>query len=239
MDTNMQKSTRQLLDKIPTVQCLYRHKLNSSYYGIKKVSGKRKEHSLQTTDRKIAERKLAEWVKGLDRIDSTAEKTSLAQLLEKFIAVNRGKSAKTQATNASIIKRFKAEWKHGLDIRVSRIKPSFLGEWLANQEGRVENTTYNRYCSLLKQLFEIALSDKMILFSPLADVKTTWKKPQKPQRFVPTLDQFKAIVDDIRAQRFNADAEASADFVEFIGLAGLGQAEVSSLTWADIQLARL
>jgi integrase len=74
----------------------------------------------------------------------------------------------------------------------------------------------------------------MILVTPFADVKTTWKKPQKPQRFVPTLDQFHAIVTDIRAQKFNADAEDSADFIEFIGLAGLGQAEVSSLTWGDV-----
>jgi hypothetical protein len=93
MNTNQQKSTRQLLHKIPTVQCLYRHKLNATYYGMKKFSGKRKEHSSQTTDRKIAERKLAEWLKGLDKIDSTAGKTSLAQVLEKSIAVNRGKSA--------------------------------------------------------------------------------------------------------------------------------------------------
>jgi integrase len=234
MDTNQQKSTRQLLDKIPTVQCLYRHKLNGTYYGIKKQSGKRKEHSLQTADRKIAERKLAEWVKGLDKIDSTAEKTSLAQLLEKFIAANRGKSAKTQATNASIIKRFTSEWKHGLDIRASKIRPSYLSEWLANQEGRVKNTTYNRYCCFLKQVFEIALADRMILASPFADVKTTWKKPQKPERYVPTLEQFAAIVNDIRAQPFNADAEDSADFIEFLGLAGLGQAETSALTWGDI-----
>jgi integrase len=234
MDTNQQKSTRQLLDRIPTVQCLYRHKLNGTYYGIKKHSGKRKEHSLQTADRKIAERKLAEWVKGLDRIDSTAEKTCLAQLVEKFIAANRGKSLKTQATNASIIKRFTSEWKHGLDIRVSKIRPSYLSEWLANQEGRVKNTTYNRYCCFLKQVFEIALSDKMIIASPFAELRTTWKKPQKPERYVPTLEQFSAIVNDIRAQPFNADAEDSADFIEFLGLAGLGQAETSALTWGDI-----
>jgi len=234
MDTNQQKSTRQLLEKIPTVQCLFRHKLNSTYYGIKKVSGKRKEHSLQTSDRKIAERKLAEWIKGLDKIDSTAEKTNLAQLIEKFVAARQGKSQSAQDTDASIIKRFKDGWKHGLEIRVSKIKPSHLSEWLASVEGQMKNTTYNRYCGVLKQMFEIALSDKMIIESPMASVKTTWKRPQKPQRFCPTQQQFDAIVKDIRAQRFNADSEDSANFIEFMGLAGLGQAETSSLTFGDI-----
>src|ERR1700734_1586637 len=85
MATN-QKSTRQLLDKIQNFPCLYRHTLNGTYYAIKKNAGKRKEHSLQTTDRKIAERKLAAWIKDLDKIDSTAEKTTLNQLLVKFVA---------------------------------------------------------------------------------------------------------------------------------------------------------
>ena|ERR1700733_3236735 len=117
MATTQQLSTRQLLDKIQNFPCLYRHKLNANYYAIKRVAGKRKEHSLQTTDRKIAERKLADWVKSLDKIDSVAEKTTLNQLLAKFSASRQGKSESTKATDASIVKRFKAEWKHGLDRR--------------------------------------------------------------------------------------------------------------------------
>ena len=39
--------------KVPQVPCLYRHSLNLGYYGIKKQSGKRKEHSLRTKDRKL------------------------------------------------------------------------------------------------------------------------------------------------------------------------------------------
>jgi len=63
-------STRQLLEKIPNYPCLYRHSVNGNYYGIKKHGGKRKEHSLKTDDRKIAERKLKTWIGDLDKIDS-------------------------------------------------------------------------------------------------------------------------------------------------------------------------
>jgi integrase len=35
---------------------------------------------------------------------------------------------------------------------------------------------------------------------------------------------------------FNAGAQDSADFLEFLGLAGLGQAEAGSLTRADVDL---
>jgi integrase len=53
----------------------------------------------------------------------------------------------------------------------------------------------------------------------------------------PSFEQFKQIVADVRAQQFNADAQDSADFLEFLGLAGLGQAEAGSLTRADVDLA--
>jgi integrase len=233
MATN-QQSTRQLLEKIPNFQCLYRHSANGTYYAIKKFAGKRKEHSLQTTDRKIAERKLADWIKSLDKLDTEQEKTTLAQLIDKFVAARQGKAAKTIATDASIVKRFKEQWKNGLDIRVSSIRPSQLDEWLATNENRLKHSSYNRYCGLLKELFEIAVSDRMVVESPFEKVKTRWKRPQKPQRFVPTQEQFRAIVNDIRAQRYNAEADDSANFIEFIGLAGLGQAETSGLKWGDV-----
>jgi integrase len=63
-------------------------------------------------------------------------------------------------------------------------------------------------------------------------------KLEKPIRKTPTFAEFKAIVVDIRAQRFSADAQDSADFVEFIGLAGLGQAEASALKVNDIDWER-
>jgi integrase len=51
---------------------------------------------------------------------------------------------------------------------------------------------------------------------------------------VPTDEQFRAIVENIRAAKYNREAEESANFIEFIGLAGLGQAEVASLKWGDV-----
>jgi integrase len=227
-------STRQLLVKIPNVACLYRHSLNHTYYGIKKAAGKRKEHSLDTTDRQIAERKLRAWITSLGKIDPEAEKTTLAELLEKFTATRSGMSKSTQNTESGIINSLKKHWKHGLDIRVSRIRPSMLDEWLATVEPTLKNSSYNRYTLLVKQLFELALGDKIISESPYPQLRKSWKRPQKPLRRVPTEQQFQAIVKNIREQRQNTQSEESANFVEFLGLAGLGQAEASSLAWGDV-----
>jgi integrase len=227
-------STRQLLVKIPNYPCLYRHKTNGTYYGIKKQAGKRKEHSLDTDDRKLAERKLKTWVETLDKLDTEAEKITLEQLLEKFQKIRQGTSESTRATEKGIVKKLKATWKWRLDMRVSQIRPSMLDEWLAQHECKLQNTSYNRYALFLKQLFEVAVDDRMIAESPVARMKKTWKRPQKPVRNVPTQEQFAAIVKSIRSQEFNNQAEVSADFIEFMGFAGLGQAEISSLTLEDV-----
>jgi hypothetical protein len=54
----------------------------------------------------------------------------------------------------------------------------------------------------------------------------------------PSLDEFRAIVTSIREQKYADTAEESADFIESLGLAGLGQAETSGLTWANVNLDR-
>ena len=82
----------------------------------------------------------------------------------------------------------------------------------------------------------MAVQDGVIGSSPAEKLQAV--KLDKPIRKTPTFAEFKAIVADIRAQRFSADAQESADFVEFIGLAGLGQAEASALKVNDIDWER-
>jgi len=82
----------------------------------------------------------------------------------------------------------------------------------------------------------MAVRDNVICRSPTDHLRSV--KLDKPIRKTPTFQEFKAIVGNIRAQPFSADSEESADFVEFIGLAGLGQAEAAALRYSDIDWER-
>ena len=61
-----------------------------------------------------------------------------------------------------------------------------------------------------------------------------FKVGDEVKRLTPTEEQFKAIVESIRSQKLSDTAEPSANLVEFIGQAGLGQAECDGLLWKDI-----
>ena len=224
-----------LYEKVANVPCLYRHVTTGNYYAAKKVKGRRKEHSLRTTDRKIAERRLRDWIENLDRVDREVEKTTLKELLAKFAAVTSGKSDSTETANKAVTNVLVRSWPTPLDVEVRQLRPSHLEQWLASQERRIKNTTYNRYAGFLKQMFELAVKDRIIGRSPFDLVATRWKKPQRSRPQIPTLEQFQRIVNAIRSQRFTDHAEDSADFIEFLGLAGLGQAEATALTWRDVE----
>ena len=228
------KSTRQQLVKVPQVPCLYRHSLSRKYYGIKKVGGKRKEHSLDTIDRKLAERRLKKWIADLGKTNVEVERLTLREMLVQLQKVNQGKASKTRATDASIIRKFEETWPYDLDMRVSDVRTSHLNEWLALHEQRLKHTTYNRYAGFIKQLFAIAVDDRVIAESPAVKLKTPWKSPQTPKRHVPTIAQFEALVAHIRNQPFANKAEDTADFVEFLGYSGLRLGEATQVLWRDV-----
>src|SRR4029077_7331373 len=137
---------------------------------------------------------------------------------------------KTVERKAFIVGRIKTDWPTGKLSQVGKIKPSDVDVWLSSY--RFGAASRNLHISCVKEVFDLALRDRIIAVSPAAHLRSA--RREKPIRLTPTFEQFKAIVSDVRAQRFSADATASADFLEFLGLAGLGQAEAASLKRSDI-----
>jgi integrase len=131
-----------------------------------------------------------------------------------------------------IANRIKEHWPGGSIVQVGKIKSSDVDMWLARYRFGVASRNF--HIQVFKDVFNLALRDKMLSESPAAHLKYT--KRAKPIRLTPTWEQFRMIVADVRSQQFNADAQDSGDFLEAMGLLGLGQAELAPLTRADIDL---
>jgi hypothetical protein len=202
--------------------CLYRYTPTGVYYARIKVDGKEIRQSLRTTDRKLADRALRRLRDEQSGIDRSQGKLTLAELCESYKKTIQHQEPKTVIQKTCVADRIKTDWPTGSLIQVSKIKPSECDMWLARY--RFGAATRNFHIQVLKDVFKIAVRDRVILVSPAQHLKYT--KRDEPIRRTPTLEQFQAIVESIRSQRFNGhDADESADFVEFIGLAGLGQAK--------------
>jgi integrase len=212
-------------------ECLYRYS-NGVYYARIRVEGKEIKRSLETTDPALARRKLADFRNEQRQIDRSQGKLTLDALCDRYLLTVRHQKPKTVERKTFIVGRVKSDWPTGRLTQVAKIKPSECDSWLAQY--RFGSASRNLHISCLKEVLALAVRDRIMSASPAGHLRSA--KREKPIRLTPTFAQFKAIIADVRAQPFNADAQDSADFLEFLGLAGLGQAEAGSLTPADVDL---
>jgi len=216
-------------------ECLYRYSSNGVYYARFESSGKEIRRSLRTTDRASAQRALA-WLKQeREQIDPAQGKLTLAELCDRYLATIQHQKPKTIERKTLIVGRIKKHWPAGRLTQVAKVKPSHVDLWISRY--RIGPHSRNLHMACIKEIFEMAVRDGIISRSPAAHLRRV--KPPKPIRATPSFEEFKAIVESIRSQKFNGhDAQESADFVEFLGLAGLGKAEAAALRQSDIDWQR-
>jgi len=221
-------------EKVRGTECLYRYRPNGKYYARFVVNGKEVRRSLRTSDRDIAKRHVLQIRREAAVIDPQASKITLAGLCNRYLPTVRHQAAKTVAQKTYICERIKQEWPAGSDVLIRKVLPSQVQVFLSRYT--FGPSSYNAYLAVLRGLFNLAVADSLLSQSPVAALKE--RRREKPIRLTPTWEQFHQIIADVRAQVFNADAQDSRDFLEFLGLAGLGQAEASSLTRGDIDFAK-
>ena len=216
-------------------ECLYRYSSNGVYYARFESSGKEIRRSLRTTDRTSAQRALA-WLKQeREQVDPTQGKLTLAELSDRYAATIQHQAPKTIERKLLIIHRIKSHWPTGRLTQIAKIRPSHVDLWLSRYH--FGSASRNLFMSCIKEIFALALRDRIIATSPAAHLR--YAKRQKRIRATPSFEEFKAIVETIRSQKYNGhDAQESADFVEFLGLAGLGKAEAAALRQSDIDWQR-
>lgn len=214
--------------------CLYRYNPTGQYFARVRFGGRLHRKKLGTDDYQLARRKLADFRRDLGRTDATRGNTSFGAVLDTYARTIGELSASSQKDKRAIIGKLKSTW-FGVDtLSVRTIKPSDVSAWLSRHCGDKGASYYNSVLTVIRNAFDLAVRDRIIADSPAAHIK--YRKRDVPIRLAPTFEEFRSIVASIRAQKLNREAEESGDFIEFLGLAGLGQAEARSITRADVDL---
>ena len=210
-------------------ECLYLNPSSGTYYAVVKIRGKQIKASLKTKNKQEARRKLKIKRKELESIDPEQGKITLQALCDKYLGTIKNQADSTKVGKKGVIKRIKENWPGGSDRLIQKIKQSEALEFLTEYKGQ---SRHRQALNVLRNMFSIAVKDKMIAASPIDG--ETQRKPSTPIRDTPSYQEFRQIVESVRMQPFSDTAKESADFIEFLGLAGLGQAEAESLCWGDI-----
>lgn len=217
-------------------ECLYRYSSNDVYYAVVRHEGKLIRRSLETDDSKLAKRNLADFKKSLSQVDSSLGKMTIEELLKKFQATLKTLDANTIQKLGFVADHFRKDWAPGLAQAVRKAKPSEVDAWLGLMREKYAISYYNEHVQFIRRMFDLAVADKAIAESPAKEAKTV--KRATPIRQSPTWEQFKAIVADVRSQKFNADSEDSADFVDFLGRSGLGNSEAANIQRKHVDQAK-
>jgi len=214
MTTTQKHSQNGVFQKVG--EPLYRYSSNRVYYARIKVGGKEIKRFLRTTDPALARRNLAVLKDELRQTDRSQGRVTLAELADRYLETIRHQKPKTIERKNYIIRRVKQDWPSGALTQLTRIRPSDLDLWLSRYH--FGSASRNLFMSCIKEVFDLAMRDRIIVISHAAHLRHT--KREKPIRPTPTYEEFKAIIADVRAQPLSADAQDSADFLKFLGLAG-------------------
>src|SRR5262245_20970592 len=213
---------------------LYRYNPSGQYFAHVRHGGTLYRRSLNTKDLFLAKQRLRDFRGNLERTDSRYGKTSFCDWLEQTYLPTLNGAPLALKSKQSIIERIRKTWLAARTQPMSKLKATDVERWLNQHFGKQSESYYNSALMLVRDALDKAVRDRVIAENPAATLK--YRKRKKPIRLTPTFEQFNAIVADIRAQEFNATAQDSGDFVEFIGLAGLGQAEATAITRSHVDL---
>jgi integrase len=229
----VENDSKNTWEKVKRSIGLYRYKPTGQYFARLRFCGKLHRKKLGTTDHELAKRKLADFKRTLERVDATKGNASFAAVLDDYRKTLIG-APSTIEDKGVIIDKLKRTLYGAQTLPLRDLKPSQIESWLAQHYGHKSASYYNGALMLVRDALQTAVKDRIIPENPAREL--TYRKRKMPIRLTPSFEQFKAIVADVRAQQFNRVAQESGDFVEFLGLAGLGQAEAAALTPADVDL---
>jgi len=222
-DTN----THDVLNRVG--HCLYRSEESAVYYAILKRAGKQIKRSLRTTDHALARRRLKELEDQARHLKpGEGGKITFADLAERWLAsVGVGlkpSSLQQQKWIVSVLRPYFGA------VLVRGITKATAEAWAAKRRQEVAARTYNHERNTLVRILNLAIRDGVILDNP-ARVLPLVKQP-KNRIVIPSREQFKNMVEQVRGLR--ADAAASANLCELLAYSGCRLREGTAMLWGDV-----
>jgi integrase len=112
------------------------------------------------------------------------------------------------------------------------VRPDEILSWRAGRLKKVSGRTVNYELQVLKAVFEFGVSVKKILLAnPASGIKPAKHEPIKKN--VPTISQFRSLVEALRLEPKAAVVGGAADMVELLAYTGLRRQAIQHLTWED------
>ena len=224
MKDSTSASGNQVLVKVAT--CLYRSAVSDNYYAIFKRAGRQVKRSLKTSDKELAKRRLESLRQKVVKLNTKAGGVLFETLAERWLdAVGSGMKPQSRRRRLTAINQIKPHFANS----VRSIGATDVEQWASVRARKAAARTFNIERETLIQILNYAMREGLILENP-AEVVTRMKQT-KAKIVMPTKQQFGALVGQMRAEPFAAEA---ANLCEFLAYSGCRLAEATAVTWGDV-----
>jgi hypothetical protein len=201
---------------------LYRLESTGTYYGLLKRASKQFRRSLKTTDRKLAERRLAELRQQISNLSLTEDAHASFETVAK-----RWLDSTRHALKASTVKRRETCIKNLIpffkNTTIRNATTRHAERWVTERGREIAPQTFAHELNALNAVFAYAIDQGLVLSNPARGIKR--RKIVQAQITVPTREQFQKLVETIRHSDGRKDsqhkAKPGADLVELLAYSGL------------------
>ena len=215
-------------------ECLYRHKSSKKYYGLFKRSGKQFRRSLKTTDRKIAERRLSDFKKKVNRL---IRNRGTGKATFREVAILWFKTKKPYLKDTSARRR---------QVSINQLNPYFgnhfiraitlraCEEWVQRRSPKISASSFNNERETLISIFEYAIREGFAIDNPALKLKR--RKLIKKPIIIPSRDQFNMLVKTLHD--LDPRYWYAANLLEFLAYSGMRLTEATSILWREIDFEK-
>ncbi len=218
-------SSNQTLTKV--AECMYRNG-HGTYFALIKVRGKQIKRSLKTSDAALARRMLAELRTKAHGLAGEERGMTFDHLAERWLALKKSDLRAGSWRRLDGIARMLKPFFTGRPVR--SIGQTQIEDWKTKRGAVVSPRSFNYEREVLRRLFEYARTTlRIILENPAQEIKK--RKVGKAEVIIPTKEQFRLVVETLRAE---PRVKVAADFVEFLGYSGLRLGEATQVLWRDV-----
>jgi integrase len=223
----MQDMTSKPTTLTRVAECLYKN-VHGTYFALLKVRGKQIKKSLKTKDATVAKRHLATHRAKAHNLLSEDGGITFGNLAARWLDVIksdlRPRSWQRLEGIVRTVKPFFAS------IPVRSIGQRQIEAWKIKRAPLVAARTFNYEREVLRRVLEYAKTTlRVILENPALEIKK--RKVGKAEVVIPTKEQFRLLVETLRAE---PRVKEAADFIEFLGYSGLRLGEATQIKWRDI-----
>ena len=222
-----------------------------AFYFRGNIHGREVRKRLQNKERTVLQREILGLVGKLKNLaEGKLIPKRFGEFVQEYVEVLRADTApKTLENIVWVQKELNTSFAH-LNLSMDQITTGHLRGWvdgLIMQKTKADPETGNQICKfgnrsrnifrlILIKIFDSGIEHGFCETNPAQGLKHLNEKPKS--RPLPTVENFKRIHDWLEERKQVADCEHTSDYFRLMFVSGLGNAELSSLRWRDVDFDR-